>query len=200
MSYSKQMVYQITPDESFKVIRNCSGCGTKTVFQNTNCFRVNANGKKIDVWLIYQCVKCKHTSNLAIHERRNPETIRKEEYEKYLSNCSELALRYGTDSQLFSKNRAEIDWSGVRYSFRAEEGVLLEEGAVIEKGNRLVLSNSFMLKVRTDKVVSELLSIPRPRIKEMEKSGDLTVKEDKCGHKIIIDIHRDIEVGISGST
>ena len=196
MSYSKQIEFQITPDESFKVIRNCSGCGTKAVFQNTNCFRVNANGRKIDVWLIYQCVKCKHTSNLSIYERKNPETIRKEEYDKFMRNSSELALRYGTDSQLFSKNRAEIDWSEIRYSFRLEDGALHEDGEVAEKGNHIVLRNRFMLKVRRDKVVSELLGVTRSRFRELEKSGVLTVKEDRSRHKIIVDVHGDIEVGI----
>lgn len=197
MSYTELKAYQITPDESFKIIRNCSGCNAKTVFQNTNCFRVNANGKKIDVWLIYQCVKCKHTCNLTIHDRRNPKAIRREDYEEFLCNSSELAQRYGTDVQLFSRNKAEIDWTGIRYSFRDEVGALLEEGLVLEKGNRLILKNCFMLKVRSDKVVSLLLSLPRQRIKEMEKSGDLTVSEDKSRHEIVVDIHRDIEVHIS---
>jgi len=39
--------------------------------------------------------------------------------------------------------------------------------------------------------------MPRQRIKEMEKSGDLTVSEDKSRHEIVVDIHRDIEVRIS---
>ena len=70
MSYLKKIEYEIVPKECFKVTRNCSGCGTKTRYINTKRFRVNANGNKLDVWLIYQCEKCKHTFNLAIYERQ----------------------------------------------------------------------------------------------------------------------------------
>ena len=44
-------------------------------------FRVNANGNILDIWLIYQCVECKHTLNLAIYERKKASSITKEEYQ-----------------------------------------------------------------------------------------------------------------------
>lgn len=44
MSYLRKLEYTVIPEESFHIIRNCSGCGCKTVFHNTNSFRVNANG------------------------------------------------------------------------------------------------------------------------------------------------------------
>lgn len=71
MSYE----YRIVPRESFKVRHNCSGCGMKSIFENTCCFRINANRKKIDVWLIYQCTKCRHPLNLTIYERKNSSEI-----------------------------------------------------------------------------------------------------------------------------
>ncbi len=75
MHYLKKIEYKIMPRKSFRVIRNCSGCGKKTHFINTERFRVNANGNKIDVWLIYQCENCKHTCNLTVYERQKPSSI-----------------------------------------------------------------------------------------------------------------------------
>ena len=83
MSYLKKIEYEIVLDKSFKVVRNCSGCGMKTNYINTKRFRVNANGSKLDVWLIYQCEKCKHTYNLTIYERQKTISIPKEEYKQY---------------------------------------------------------------------------------------------------------------------
>ncbi len=197
MSYSKQIDFRIMPEESFKIIRNCSGCGKKSVFISTECFRVNANGRKVDVWLIYQCEKCKHTSNLSIYERRNPQTVCKEEYDSFLCNSYELALKYGTDTQFFTRNRAEIDWKDIRYTFLQKDGVLYNEKDLYAKGNKLVVSNAFMLKVRKDKIVSELLKMPRSRIKEMERYGLLTVIEQKGNHKIIVEIHDNIYSEVS---
>lgn len=81
MSYCKK-IYKIPPKTSYKIIRNCAGCGEKSDYINTERFRVNANGNKIDVWLIYQCEKCKYTYNLTVYERINPKLI-KEKYEKF---------------------------------------------------------------------------------------------------------------------
>lgn len=110
MSYLKKIEYEIVPEESFVVIRNCSGCGRKTHFRNTKKFRVNANGSKLDVWLIYQCEKCKHTFNLTIYERKGASTIPKNEYQRFLSNDERLAEAYGKKMQLFRRNKAEVDF------------------------------------------------------------------------------------------
>lgn len=104
MSYLRKFKYTIVPAESFKIIKNCSGCGCKLVVHNTNCFRVNANGNRIDLWLIYQCVKCKHTNNLIVYKRQRAKPIWQEEYGESLINSIELAFKYGTDSRSFVQN------------------------------------------------------------------------------------------------
>ena len=101
--------YMIQPRDSYVVLRKCPKCGCKMRFINTNNFRVNANGNLIDIWLIYQCEKCKHSYNLTIYERVKPSTIERKDYEDFLSNNITLALKYGKDKSMFDKNRAEID-------------------------------------------------------------------------------------------
>ncbi len=97
MRYSNEKEYQ--------VIHKCGHCGRKMVFITTRRFRVNANKNKLDIWLIYQCKKCKHTLNIPIYERVSPQKIPKELYERFLENDEELAIRYGCDTALFkSKN------------------------------------------------------------------------------------------------
>lgn len=195
MSYLRKIEYIIIPEESFKIVRNCSGCGCKTVFHNTNNFRVNANGKKIDVWLIYQCIKCKHTKNLTVYKRCRPESLVKEEYEGYLRNSSKLAFRYGTDSQFFGRNRVEVDWSNIKYIINRKNDMLVDTDQFFHEGDLLVVNNSHALKVRTDKVVSEILNLTRSVGKGLEKSGIIVVSEEKQEHKIYIEIkgelHRD---------
>lgn len=95
-------------NSSCRVIKRCSGCGKKAVFVNTGRFRVNANGNRIDVWLIYQCKKCKHTLNVTLYERRRPDSIPAEEYQAFLDNDEELAETFGRDREIFRRNRLEI--------------------------------------------------------------------------------------------
>ena len=73
-------------------------------FVNTGKFRVNANGKQVDVWLIYQCEKCRHTMNLTVYERVRPGKIPRELYQRFLENDEELAAAYGNDSSFLKKN------------------------------------------------------------------------------------------------
>lgn len=107
--------YEIIPGECFLVVRNCSGCGQKSHFVNTKKFRVNANGGKADVWLIYQCENCRHTLNLTIYERLKVSSIPEEEYKCFLDNDEKLAEKYGKDIQFFRKNRAEVDFERLPY-------------------------------------------------------------------------------------
>ena len=115
MCYLENKEFKIIPKNSYEVTRNCAKCGCKTNYINTNNFRVNANGNTIDVWLIYQCKKCKHTFNLSIYKRVNPFEIDKLEYEKFLSNDKELAFKCGINKELFEKNKADISESNIEY-------------------------------------------------------------------------------------
>src|SRR5436305_1201432 len=53
----------------------CRGCGGLRLFQSSNKIRLNANGRKLDAWLIYKCTVCDNTWNRPIFERRNVRDI-----------------------------------------------------------------------------------------------------------------------------
>ena len=115
MCYLEKIEYEIVPKDSLSVIRNCPGCGKKSCYINTKRFRVNANGNRLDVWLIYQCENCKHTYNLAIYERAKVSSLAEKEYQRFLSNDEQLAEMYGRNHQLLKKSKAEIDLETVNY-------------------------------------------------------------------------------------
>ena len=49
----------------------CGGCGALKPFQASGKIRLNANGRRLDAWLIYKCLACDKTWNRPIFERRN---------------------------------------------------------------------------------------------------------------------------------
>ena len=197
MSYLRKFEYTLTPTHSFKIIRNCSGCGTKAVFHNTHHFRVNANGNKIDVWLIYQCTKCKHTNNLTIYTRLSPEMLSAEERLKFSQNDADLAHRYGTTPHFFAQNKAEVDWSAVQYQLEqmtSEPHSHRELHGNFSTGDLIILNNPSHLKIRSEKVISEVLNISRSKLNTSIKSGHVQITEDKIHHKLNIQILKDMDI------
>ena len=95
-------------NNAIHIFHRCGGCGKKREFVNSGKFRVNANGKQVDVWLIYRCIKCKHSWNLTIYERKRPGKIAPEEYQRYLDNDIDLAMEYGKNIYFLKKNNAEF--------------------------------------------------------------------------------------------
>lgn len=195
MDYCKTIEYRITPTEACKIIRNCSGCGRKEKFVSTGNFRVNANGNQIDVWLIYQCEKCKHTYNLTVYERIRPGKILKELYLAFLANDEETALQYGTDKELFSRNKAEADWDGLEYvieqvrenadfdiaesrrDVRERRGQSYFWKKDDEDKERLVIHNPYGIPIRADKILAEILGQSRTQVKKLLKEEKIVSEE-----------------------
>lgn len=163
MSYLKKIEYEIVLKESFWVLRNCPKCGRKTYYTNTKKFRVNANGNKLDVWLIYQCAECKHTFNIAIYERQKVSSIPKREYQCFLNNDEQLAEMYGKNVQLFRKNKVIIDFEKVNYDFiKLHE--TMEYGDFVEQAV-IAVNNPYQLKIRPEKQIAEILELSRSQVK-----------------------------------
>lgn len=171
MSYLNTIEYRILPRHAYKIQRNCSGCKGKSNYVNTGNFRVNANGNRIDVWLIYQCEKCRHTYNLTVHERVKPTEIPEENYKRFLANDAKLALEYGMDKALLARNKAFISDEDMEYDLLPKiQNEIPEKQEEILK-TQIILENPYGLKVREDKLVSEILKISRSKAKKILTQG-----------------------------
>ena len=175
MCYLNKIEYEIVLNDSLSVIRGCAKCGTKTRFVNTKKFRVNANGNKLDVWLIYQCENCKHTLNLTIYERQKVSAISKEEYWRFLSNDEQLAEMYGKNMQFFRKNKADIDFERLDYDFVKlhEKG----ESCGTEEQIEVTIHNPYQLKIRSEKQIAAVLGMSGSQVKKLMEQGE--IKPDK---------------------
>lgn len=171
MDYCKTIEYRITPTKAYTIIRNCSGCGRKEHYVSTGNFRVNANGRQLDVWLVYQCEKCKHTYNLPIYERVSPEKIEDAQYQAFLGNDADTALQFGTDRNLFLKNRAEVDTDRLEYTVEKLGGDCAKHESVENSEMQIIIHNPYMLPVRTDRLLPEILQMSRSKIRQLIKDG-----------------------------
>lgn len=87
----------ITATETPRLLRHCSGCGAERAFASSGKFRVNAQKKLIDAWLIYRCVECDRTWNCPIHERMPLKAIATDELDALMQNDRDLANRLAVD-------------------------------------------------------------------------------------------------------
>ena len=99
---------KFSDSDQIRIYHHCGGCGKKREFVNSGKFRVNTNGKSVDVWLIYQCKNCKHSWNLTIYERTKPGRIPAELFEAFLENDHDTAMAYGRDIDFLKRNNAEL--------------------------------------------------------------------------------------------
>ena len=185
MSYLRKIEYEIVLQDEFLVIRGCPKCGRKTRFRSTKKFRVNANGNKLDVWLIYQCEgtssrgsksNCRHTLNLAVYERKKVSSIPKEEYIRFLSNDVQLAELYGKNMQLFQKNKADVDFERINYDYVKRK----ETRESSEVGERIVLTihNPYQLKIHPQKQMAEALGMSRSQVKRLVEQGKIILEKN----------------------
>ncbi len=75
MSNTLRVRWTIIPQTPPQPWIACSGCWGLRAFQSSGKIRLNANGRKLDAWLIYKCLTCEKTWNRPIFERQNVRDI-----------------------------------------------------------------------------------------------------------------------------
>jgi hypothetical protein len=91
------------------VRRRCHVCVSER-FRASGKFRVNANHKLIDAWLLARCIACGETVKLTILERMNVRSIRPELLDRLHNNDSGLIAELLQDPVLQHRNRIALDW------------------------------------------------------------------------------------------
>ncbi|MEU8801845.1 DUF1062 domain-containing protein [Spirillospora sp. NPDC048819] len=90
----------------------CAHCRAESATTGRGRFRVNANGRRLDVWLLVACVSCDRTSKLTVHERAPVRSIGPAELHGYRVNDPELMASTLLDPLLARRNRFALDWTG----------------------------------------------------------------------------------------
>ncbi|MCR3724575.1 hypothetical protein FHS35_001423 [Streptomyces umbrinus] len=91
------------------VLRRCHACASER-FRANGKFRVNANHKLIDAWLLALCTGCGETTKLTILERTNVRSVRPELLDQMHDNDPGLAAELLQDPVVRRRNRIALDW------------------------------------------------------------------------------------------
>ncbi|WP_298759497.1 DUF1062 domain-containing protein [uncultured Psychroserpens sp.] len=107
------------------LIKKCSHCHNDR-FYCSEKFRLNAQKKNIDVWLIYRCKKCDNTINMTIFSRIKTSSINKRLYKQLSENQTQAAWKYAFSYEIKQKNNIELDFKSVEYKI-LHDNITLED-------------------------------------------------------------------------
>jgi len=149
----------------------CRRCGEPRRFRSSDKIRVNANGKRVDAWLIYKCTECNGTWNRPILERRPVRAI----------DPDFLASLHGSEPAL--TRRLAFDVESLRQrAGRVEEfdDALVVKSVPLDRtmsARRLEILCSVPdpIGLRVDRLLSNELRLSRSRIRRLAEADNLVV-------------------------
>ncbi len=92
------------------VRRRCHACASDR-FRANGKFRVNANHKLLDAWLLVLCTGCGDTAKLTVFERMTVRSVPAELLDRLHHNDRGLAAALLQDPFLQRRNRIALDWA-----------------------------------------------------------------------------------------
>jgi hypothetical protein len=151
--------------ESPRVFRRCGRCEEKRPFLSSRKFRVNAQKRRIDVWLIYRCCECNDTWNCEVIERATPEKIGQEALDRFRENDAGEARRRAFDFAAITRLGVEVERS---IPYTIERPVLSFDHDV-----RVELELLDPICVRLDALLAKALAVSRGRVLEWFERGEI---------------------------
>lgn len=161
----KTIAWRVEATAAPVALRPCGTCGAEAAFSSTGMFRVNAQKKRLDVWLIYRCATCGSVWNSAVISRGRPGSIDREELERYMGNDPGAALRCALDAGLLKRNGA-----------RRGKVAFVVEGDLPDGGDdcQVDIDGGDLAGLRLAEVLRAKLGVSRSGLERLVEAGDVS--------------------------
>ncbi|MGW8727980.1 DUF1062 domain-containing protein [Streptomyces sp. NPDC055808] len=148
------------------VRRRCHTCASER-FRADGKFRVNANHKVIDAWLLVLCTGCGETAKLTLLERVNVRSVRTGLLDRLHGNDLGLAAELLQDPVVRHRNRIALDWAG---AWRLDtSGPDHRDQEVIDVSVRFAAR----IPVRPERLIAEGCGLSRAEVARLIAAGNL---------------------------
>ena len=159
----------VTPTCLPLVLRRCHTCASER-FRADGKFRVNANHKLIDAWLLALCTVCGETTKLTVLERTNVRSVRPELLDRLHANDPVLAAELLQDPVVRRRNRIALDWENAwRLDTGGTDHLDLDGNDAIEVSVRFAAR----IPVRPVRLIAEGCRLPRAEVERLIAKGNL---------------------------
>lgn len=152
----------------------CGGCGTLKPFLSSGKVRLNANGRKLDAWLVYKCLDCDRSWNRPLIERRALKEI----------DPATLEALHFSDPDWVRAREFDIDdlrRKAQRIDESAEVDIVRER--LDDAGHAVMtvieLQAPLPVCIRLDRLLAMELGLSRSRFQSLYEQGKLTVEPDR---------------------
>ena len=163
------------------LIKKCSHCDSDR-FYCCDKFRMNAQKKNIDVWLIYRCVKCDNTCNMTLLSRTKPDLIDKKLFHSFSMNDREVAWQYAFSAGVASRNNLQLDYDSVEYE--VINTVSLED--ILNMSSEIIsiqVKCDFDLSLKLSSLIKRYLPLSSTRLKLLFEKGYISLLSGKTSSK-----------------
>jgi hypothetical protein len=165
------------------IIKTCVACRS-TRHHPTGKFRVNANGKSLDAWMLIGCELCDRTSKVPVHERVHVRELENERLRMYEDNDPAMVRELVMDEALAGRARYRLDWSG---TWELETDMPFHtSGSADPVRLEVLVGFELPAPIRVENLLTAGLGLSRPVVRRMVDSGhillpsavDAKVRED----------------------
>jgi hypothetical protein len=150
------------------IVKACVTCRS-TRHHPTGKFRVNANGKLLDVWMLINCELCDRTSKIPIHERIHVRALENERLVMFEKNDPAMVRHLAMDASQASRAGYRLDWSG---TWELETDMpIYELGRADPAPLEVVIGFELPAPVRVEKLLMAGFGLSRSAARGMVDSG-----------------------------
>ena len=150
------------------IVKACVSCRS-TRHHPTGKFRVNANGKLLDVWMLICCELCGRTSKIPVHERIYVRALESERLLMFENNDPAMVRELAMDAALARKAAYQLDWSG---TWELETDMPFYE---LERADpaplKVIIRFELPVPIRVEKLLTTGFGLSRSTMRGMVDSG-----------------------------
>jgi hypothetical protein len=171
MSSVLRLQWTILPQKPPQPWLSCNRCGGLRQFESSGKVRVNAQGKRLDAWLVYNCIACRNSWNRPIFERRNVRDVEPPLMNALLRNDPDYVRRLAFDVEDLRRRSERIaEFPGVDVRKEALNRPI-SPAAMLE----LRLVAPFPVSLRLDRLLATQLKLSRARVEKLAASDVLRI-------------------------
>lgn len=149
------------------IVKACVSCRF-TRHHATGKFRVNANGKVIDVWMLIRCEQCGRTAKIPVHERVDVRALERERLLMFEGNDRSKVRDLAMDGTLAAQAAYRFDWTG---TWKLDTAMPSERGREHPGPLEVIVRFELPVPIRVEKLLMTGFGLSRSIVRDMAASG-----------------------------